>query len=166
MRSAKATDASAIAAVYNQGIAGRESTFETEACSAQDFIERIGAGQYPVLVAELNGRVVGCAWISRYSDRPCYAGVGECSVYVAAELRGRGIGSELLGRLAEEAERRGFYKLLGKLFPTNQASVSLVQRCRFHQVGLHRCHGQLDGQWRDVLLVERLLGNAASVCGH
>lgn len=148
VRMAEPADAAAIAVIYNQGVEGREATFETEPRSGRNFAERIVAGTYPVFVAEPTGRVVGCAWISPYSDRACYAGVGECSVYVAAE-----------------AERRGFHKLLGKLFTTNVASVGLVRRCRFREVGVHRCHGRLDGDWRDVLLVERLLGDAASSCG-
>jgi len=164
VRIAEPRDAEAIAAIYNDGMEGREATFETEPRSGAAFGERIVANGYPMLVAELDGRVVGCAWISAYSDRACYAGVGECSVYVATQARGRGIGTELCERLADEAERRGFYKLLGKLFPTNAASVRLVRRCRFREVGLHRCHGRLDGVWHDVLLVERLLGEAASAC--
>lgn len=138
VRMAKPADAAAIAVIYNQGIEGREATFETEPRSGRDFAERIVAGAQPVLVAELSGRGVGCAWISPYSDRPCYAGVGECSVYVAAEARGRGIGTALCEELANEAERRGFQKLLGKLFTTNVASVGLVRRCRFREVGVPR----------------------------
>ena len=120
---------------------------------------------HPMLVAQLCGRVVGCAWISPYSDRASYAGIGECSAYVAADARGRGIGTALCEALADEAERRGFHKLLGKLFTTNVASIRLVRRCGFQGVGLHQCHGRLDGEWRDVLLVERLLGEAAKACG-
>lgn len=108
--------------------------------------------------------MVGSAWTSPYSDRPCYAGVAEASVYVTAEARGRGIGTALCEELAREAERRGLYKLLGKLFTTNAASLRLVRRCGFREVGLHRCHGRLEGEWRDVLLVERLLGDAAGAC--
>ncbi|MBV9310926.1 MAG: N-acetyltransferase, partial [Solirubrobacterales bacterium] len=128
------------------------------------FERRILNARHPVLVVELGGDVVGVAWTSHYSDRTYYSRVAECSVYVAAEARGRGIGTALCEELAKEAERRGFYKLLGKLFTTNSASIALVCRCGFRQVGLHRCHGQLEGDWRDVLLVERLLGEAAAEC--
>jgi len=89
-----------------------------------------------------------------------YAGIAECSIYVAGDARGRGVGTELCQRLAREAERRGFYKLLGKVFPENQVCVRMLARCGFREVGLHRCHGRLDDQWRDVLLLERLLGEA------
>jgi L-amino acid N-acyltransferase YncA len=158
---AERADADAIAAIYNEGIVGRDVTFETEPRMGQDFIERIALGEHPVVIAQLGGRVVGCAWLSPYSDRSCYAGVRECSVYVSKAARGMGIGTELCERLADEAARRRCHKLLGKLFPSNVASMRLVRRCRFREVGLHRRHGRLDGRWRDVLLVERLLGEAA-----
>jgi L-amino acid N-acyltransferase YncA len=164
VRPAQVPDADAIAAIYNAGIAGREATFETDRRSGQDFVERIESGNRRLLVAEIDRRVVGCAWLSPYSERDCYAGVNECSVYVAAAARGRGVGTELCERVAEEAQRSGLYKLIGKLFTSNVASLRLVRRCGFREVGLHRCHGRLDGEWRDVLLVERLIGDAANAC--
>jgi L-amino acid N-acyltransferase YncA len=163
VRDAESADAEAIASIYNEGLAGRESTFETEPRSAADFLDSIGP--LPALVAELDGDVVGCAWTTRYSERPCYAGVLECSVYVRAAARGRGIGTALCDRLADLAERRGFHKLLGKLFATNEASLRLTRRCGFREVGTHLRHGRLDGEWRDVLLVERLLGDAEQPTG-
>jgi L-amino acid N-acyltransferase YncA len=160
VRAAQASDAAVVAAVYNQGIAEREATFETEPRRAGDFLARVASGRCPLLVAELDGQVVGWAGLAPYSERATYAGIGEASVYVARSARGRGVGTELCRRLAEEAQRRGFWKLLGKVFPENTASVRMVRRCGFREVGLHRCHGRLDGRWRDVLLVERLLGDA------
>jgi L-amino acid N-acyltransferase YncA len=160
IRQARPSDAGPIAEVYNEGIAGREATFETESREASDFLARVACQRYPLLVAELEGSVVGWAGLAPYSERSAYAGVGECSVYVARAARGQGVGRELCRRLMEEARRRGFYKLLGKVFPTNVACVRLLSRCGFREVGLHRCHGRLDGEWRDVLLVEWLLGDA------
>jgi phosphinothricin acetyltransferase len=157
VRSAFSDDAEAICAIYNAAIAERGSTFETTPRSAEDFGERIGAERFPFLVAVFGDEVIGWAGLSPYSSRPCYAGIGECSVYVATAARGQGAGTALAEALAAEAERRGFHKLLGKLFTDNVASIHLVERCGFSSVGLHRRHGQLDGQWRDVLVVERLL---------
>jgi L-amino acid N-acyltransferase YncA len=91
--------------------------------------------------------------------RPSASGrIAECSIYVAGEARGRGIGTDLCRQLAEEATGRSLWKLVGKIFPENLACVRLVGRCGFREVGLHHRHGRLDGEWRDVLLVERLLG--------
>ena len=160
VRVAQATDTGVIASIYNEGIAGREATFETEPRRAADFHERVVSGRYPLLVAELDGRLVGWAGLAAYSEREAYAGIAECSIYVAGDARGRGVGTELCQQLAEEAAARGLWKLVGKVFPENLACVRMLDRCGFREVGLHHRHGRLDGEWRDVLLVERLLGDA------
>ena len=157
IRAASAGDAAAVADIYNAGIRERSSTFETREREPEEIAARIAGERHPFLVAELDGRVAGFAATAPYSDREAYAGVAECSVYVDAALRGRGIGSALLEELAVEAGRRGFHKLVGKLFATNEASMRLVRRGGFRVVGTHVRHGQLDGEWRDVILVERCL---------
>jgi L-amino acid N-acyltransferase YncA len=159
VRAANCADAERICVIYNAALAERGSTFETEPRVAEDFFARIDAKRFPFLVAEADDGVVGWASLAPYSDRPCYAGIGECSVYVVTEARGQGIGTALADALAIQAERNDFHKLLGKLFTDNVASIRLIERCGFHTVGLHRRHGQLDGTWRDVLVVERLLGS-------
>lgn len=160
VRPASHGDVEAMCGIYNAAIAGRGSTFETEPRSAADFGDRVDDGRFPLLVGDAGGGVVGWAGLASYSSRPCYAGIGECSVYVAVEARGRGVGTALTEALAVAAEGNGFHKLIGKLFTDNAASLRLVERCDFASVGLHRRHGQLDGTWRDVLVVERLLGPA------
>jgi GrpB-like predicted nucleotidyltransferase (UPF0157 family)/L-amino acid N-acyltransferase YncA len=157
MRLATAQDADAMCAIYNGAIAERTSTFETEPRSTADFEERIADRGLPTLVATDGEGVIGWAGLSRYSARQCYAGICEASVYVAAPACGRGVGTVLADALAEAAEQGGFHKMLGKIFPENTASIRLVERCGFESVGVHRDHGRLDGQWRDVLLVERRL---------
>jgi L-amino acid N-acyltransferase YncA len=157
VRRASLEDAEPICAIYNAGIAERGSTFETEPRSAGDFKSRVNDAQLPLLVGDAGEGVIGWAGLASYSSRPCYAGIGECSVYVAVDARGRGVGTALTEGLASAAEESGFHKLIGKLFTDNAASLRLVERCRFSSVGLHRRHGQLDGNWRDVLVVERLL---------
>ena len=161
LRAARECDAGTIASIYNDGIAGREATFETEPRHAADFHERIVSERYPLLVAECDGRLVGWAGLAPYSERAAYAGIAEFSIYVASHARGRGVGTELCRRLARDAAGRGVWKLVGKVFPENLACVRMVGRCGFREVGLHHRHGRLDGEWRDVLLVERLLGDAA-----
>lgn len=157
IRTARAEEAAAVAEIYNIGIRERTSTFETCEREPRDMAEAIASRRHPFLVAEVDGRVVGFAATSQYSDRDCYAGVAECTLYVDAESRGRGVGSALLEALAEEAARRGFHKLIGKLFDTNEPSLRLMRRSGFRVVGTHHRHGQLDGEWRDVILVERSL---------
>jgi L-amino acid N-acyltransferase YncA len=161
VRRAARNDCGAIRDIYNAAIAERGSTFETELRSAGDFGERVNDARFPLLVADAGNGVVGWAGLASYSARPCYAGIGECSVYVDAAARGRGVGSALTEALAVASEDSGFHKMIGKLFPDNAACLRLVERCGFAPVGLHRRHGRLDGTWRDVLVVERLLGPAA-----
>lgn len=162
IRTATLGDAEAICGIYNAAMDERGSTFETTPRTAKDFEARIGDARFPLLVSAEGGKVMGWAGLARYSDRQCYAGIGEASVYVDASARGRGVGTELAEALASAAQSGGFHKMIGKLFTDNVASIRLVERCGFDSVGLHRRHGKLDGTWRDVLVVERLLPQVAS----
>lgn len=112
-------------------------------------------------MAEDGGSVVGWARLTPYSDRCVYEGVGEYGVYVAGAARGRGAGRALLEALCQEAERRGYYKVVGRMFASNGASRALARAAGFREVGVERRHGRLDGEWRDCVPVERLLGEAA-----
>ena len=159
IRRAVPDDAAAIAAIYNRAIEQRIATFETELRSAEErrrWLQEHREGQ-PVLVAELDGQVVGGASVSTYRPRPCYSGVGEFSVYIADGLRGKGIGRALLGALIDAARAAGYWKLLSRVFPFNRASLALCQACGFREVGVYEKHGRLDGRWLDVVIVERLI---------
>jgi len=160
IRPARAGDEPAVADVYNRGIAERQATFETDPRSAEEVARWLG-GQLPYLVAERDGAVLGFARVTPYADRCAYAGIGEYGIYLAPEARGQGVGASLLDALCAESERAGLHKLTGKLFPANRASRAVAACCGFREVGLHRRHARLDGEWRDVLVVERLLGEAA-----
>jgi phosphinothricin acetyltransferase len=161
IRLATAEDCEAIASIYNEGIVERRSTFETQARTAADIGEWLGAPNHPVLVVASEGTVLGWARISPYSARPCYAGVGEASIYVSAPARGRGLGSMIAAALRDHAERAGFHKVIGKLFLENDQSRRLAARHGFREVGIHLRHGTIDSEWRDVLVMELLLGKAA-----
>ncbi len=158
-RLARPTDAERVADIYNQGIAGRGATFETAPRTAADLRARIqeAPDRFPVVVAHDAGAVVGWASIGAYRDRPCYAGVGEFSVYVDRDARGRGVGRALLARLLDEARTRGYWKLLSRVFPANRASLGLCRALGFREVGTYEKHGRLDGAWLDVVIVERLI---------
>lgn len=162
-RLATRSDAAAIAEIYNQGIEERIATFETALRSAQDIEAQLAekGDRYPTVVVEQDGRVVAWAGAGPYRARPAYAGVAEHSVYVARDARGSGAGRAALGALAREYEARGFWKLVSRIFPENTPSLVLHERAGFRVVGVYRRHGRLDGQWRDCVIVERLLGPAA-----
>jgi L-amino acid N-acyltransferase YncA len=161
IRTADRPDADAISAIYNQGIAEREATFETAERSSRDALRWLDADREPLLVAEHDARILGFARVIRSSDRCAYEGVGDFSIYLALDARRRGVGRELLDALVAAAEEAGYWKLIGKLFTSNAASIALARRCGFREVGVHVRHGRLDGEWKDVLVVERLLGDAA-----
>ena len=156
VRPATPDDAVAVAGIYNQGIEDRVATFETRPRTADD-VRRWFAGRHPVVVAEDAGRVVAFAAASEYRPRECYAGVAECSVYVAREDRGRGAGKLALGGLIAACEAAGLWKLVSRVFVENAASRALVRSHGFREVGVYEKHGKLDGVWRDVVVVERLI---------
>lgn len=159
IRPARPEDAAAVAAIYNQAIAERSATFETVAKTVGDMELRIADhARYPLLVAtDPAGTVVGWAGMSSYRPRDCYAGIGEFSIYLDASARGRGLGRELLQALLEVARERGYWKLVSRVFLFNAASRALCRSAGFREVGIYEKHGQLDGRWLDVAIVERVI---------
>jgi L-amino acid N-acyltransferase YncA len=160
IRRADPGDAARIATIYNEGIAERQATFETRPRGTAE-VAGWTVRPLPVIVAEAEGRIVGFARIGPYSEREVYAGIGEHGVYVAGDARRLGVGKALLEALAEAAEDVGLYKLTSRIFATNTASIALHEAAGFTIVGVQRRHGRLEGVWRDCVLVERLLGEAA-----
>lgn len=156
VRTGNAADASRIAAIYNQGIEDRAATFETEPRTAEQILLWFELG-YPVKVADDGGVVSAYAVAFPYRSRACYEGVREFSVYVARESRGRGHGRLALEALIGEARRRGWWKFLSWVFPENEASRALCSSLGFREVGTYEKHAKLDGRWRDVVIVEKLL---------
>jgi phosphinothricin acetyltransferase len=163
LRRARSDDAAAIALIYNQGIEDRIATFETEPRTAAD-IQRLlddRLGRYPAIVVERDSHVVAWASAGTYRARSCYDPIAEHSVYVERGNRGGGVGRLALEALCAEAEQLGFLKLVSRIFPENIASLALHRRVGFREVGIYRRHGKLDGRWRDCVIVEKLLGDAA-----
>jgi phosphinothricin acetyltransferase len=160
VRPATPADAPAIAAIYNEGIEDRGATFETRPRTVDEVVAWMGDG-LPFIVAEADAAVLGFARVSPYSDRCVYTGVGEHGVYVARAARGRRIGVALLGALCDAAADAGLYKLTSRVFADNAASRAVHRAAGFEEVGVQRRHGRLDGEWKDCVLVERLLGEAA-----
>ena len=158
IREAEAPDAEAIARIYNQGIEERAATFETQPRTAHDIARKLTErDRYPILVATDGDAVIGWAGLSTYRPRACYSGIAEFSIYLDRTARARGIGRRLLIALVDAARARGYWKLVSRVFPFNTASRALCQACGFREVGIYEKHGQLDGQWLDVVIVERLI---------
>jgi phosphinothricin acetyltransferase len=160
-RLANVADALAIAEIYNQGIEDRIGTFETQLRSVEQIEAWFGAvgplGPYPVVVTEAEGRVVAFASTSAYRSRACYGGIAEFSVYVARDWRGRGAGRAALGTLIKTARAAGYWKLVSRVFVENTASRRACAAVGFREVGTYIKHAKLDGVWRDVVVVERLI---------
>jgi len=163
VRLARLADAAAITAIYNQGIEGRNATFDTELCTTESIATQLAekGDKYPTVVVERAGTVVAWASAGPYRARSCYAGIAQHSVYVERSARGTGAGRTALDALCRVYAERGFWKLLSRIFPENTASLALHARAGFRVVGVYRRHGKLDGMWRDAVIVEKLLGEAA-----
>ena len=162
VRLARLDDAAEIARIYNQGLEERIATFETEPRSVEAMRDQLVAKgeRYPTVVVERDDRLAAWASMSAYSSRECYAGVGEHSVYADRDVRRSGAGSAALAGLIQAAEERGFWKLESRIFVENTASRALHLKLGFREVGIYRRHARLDDEWRDCVIVERLLGDA------
>jgi phosphinothricin acetyltransferase len=161
-RPATSHDAAAIARIWNEGIDDRIATFETQHRTAKRIAQWMREKQprYPTVVVKDGGRVIAWAAASQYRPRECYDGVGEFSVYVARDARGRGAGRVAMEALIAASERAGLWKLVSRVFPENVASLKLLVGVGFREVGTYRRHAKLDGAWRDVVIVERLIGES------
>ena len=161
VRPATAQDADQVVAIYNHGIAERQATFETRPRTVEEVAEWLeGRGPFLVATDDDGQAVLGFARVSAYSTREAYAGVGEHTVYVAPSARGRNVGLTLLDALAQAATDAGYHKLTSRVFATNRASRALHRKAGFTEVGIQRRHAKLEGEWKDTVLVERLLGEA------
>ena len=162
-RVASLDDAAAIADIYNQGISDGVATFETEPRTPDQVaaLLRDKRDRYPTIVVECDGRIIAWAGASAYRARAAYAGIADHSVYVDRAWRGKGAGRAALEALVPEYARRGFWKLSSRIFEDNAASLALHVRCGFRIVGTYRRHGRLHGVWKDCVIVEKLIGEAA-----
>lgn len=153
IRPLEESDWDAVRTIYEEGIATRNATFQEAAPSWPEW----NAGHLAAcrLVATDQSKVVGWAALSRVSARAVYAGVAEVSVYVTQTARGGGIGRLLLRELVSESERSGIWTLQAGIFPENEASLAVHAECGFRVVGRRERLGQMRGQWRDVVLLER-----------
>ena len=149
-----AEHADGVLAIYAEGIAGGDATFETEAPTWAAFdAARLPGHRFVAL--DPSGAVLGWTAVSAVSSRCVYAGVVEHSVYVAEAARGRGVGRALLDALIASTEAAGIWTIQSGVFPENHASLALHRGAGFRTVGTHQRLGQHHGRWRDVIVIER-----------
>lgn len=159
VRPAGVADIEAICAIHNEGIVDRIATLDTTLRAPEDtraWLTDHGP-RHPVLVADVDGTVVGWASLNRFNARPAYDYVADFSVYVERTWRGKGVGRELLARLIDQARAVGFHKMVLAAMAFNTAGIALYARAGFERVGVYREQGQLDGRWVDVVIMEKLL---------
>jgi L-amino acid N-acyltransferase YncA len=149
----RADDWPTVRAIYLEGIASGNATFETDAPSWEEWDK--SHSSFARLVARDGSEVLGWAALSPVSRRKVYSGVAEVSVYVGNAAQGRGIGGLLLDALIRESESHGTWTLQAGIFPENVASLRLHRRCGFREVGRRERIGQLHGRWRHTVLLER-----------
>jgi phosphinothricin acetyltransferase len=152
-------DAKALCAIYNQGIEDRIATLETELRTASERRRWLAARglRHPVVVAAISDRVVGWGSLNEFNPRQAYRYVADLSVYVERGWRGKGVGRQILRRLAVLAKELGYHKMVLAAFPFNRAGLVLYARLGFTRVGTYHEQGRLDGRWVDVLVMEKLL---------
>jgi L-amino acid N-acyltransferase YncA len=156
-RPATLEDAAAIVEIYNEGIRARVATFQTQERTVQEIQAWFDDPKHPLLVATLENIVVGWVHASSYRNTSYYAGIVEYSVYVAANAHGRGVGLALMLEFFKACEAAGIWKIVSRIFPENTASLALCKKTGFREVGVYQKHSSLDGVWRDVVIVEKLL---------
>ena len=142
-----------VKAIYESGIATGNATFQTAAPEWEEWDK--AHVKTCRLVAIENSQVIGWAALTAVSGRCVYAGVGEVSVYIHPEARGKNVGTQLLQALITESEANGFWTLQAGIFPENIASIKVHEKCGFRLVGRREKIGQMNGLWRDTLLLER-----------
>jgi phosphinothricin acetyltransferase len=159
IRDATPADAGRIAQIYNEGIEDRVATLETQLRTAEERQAWLGARspRHPVLVADAGSGAVGWASLNPFNARTAYDLVGDFSVYVARDLRGRGVGDALLTALEARARTLGYHKLVLAALEQNAAGSRLYRKHGFDVVGIYREQGMLDGRWIDVIVMEKLL---------
>lgn len=162
VRPAAPQDGARICEIYNEGIEDGQATLETRPRTQAEIEAQLTRPGHHVLVAEWGGTgsgstILGWASITPYSQRECYAGIGEASVYISRSARHQGLGRLLLDALVRTATPLGYHKLIGRLLASNQASRQLVRGLGFREVGIHDKHGKMADRWVDVVVVERLI---------
>lgn len=149
----EATDWQTVAAIYQQGLATRNATFETQVPDFNSFVKKFRTNM--LWVAIIENSVVGWAGLQPVSARKAYDGVTEVTVYVDEKYAGKKIGSALMGHLIDASEQAGVWTLFASIFPENVPSIRLHQSMGFREIGYREKIAQLDGRWRDTILFER-----------
>lgn len=147
-------DADKVLEIYNEGINNKSATFETSAPKWEDWDTSHLSFCRWVLEDE-QGNTIGWAALKPYSKRDCYRGVAEVSIYIDEKFQAKGLGTMLLKKLILDSEEQKIWTLQASTFPENKSSIAIHQKLGFRLVGHRERIAQLDGVWKDVVLLER-----------
>ncbi|MEE9447717.1 MAG: N-acetyltransferase family protein [Arenicellales bacterium] len=153
IRAFTSADYPRVQAIYQQGIEGGHATFETKIKTWEAWDK--ASAKSARLVVTTQDEVVAWACLSDVSNRCVYEGVGETSLYIDNAFQGQGIGLKLLNALVEASEQAGYWTLQARIFPENIGSIIIHEKAGFEKFGIQKRLGKLQGQWRDVQLMER-----------
>jgi len=159
VRPAEARDAADIARIYMQAIQDHLATFEHFLVTPEERVHWVAEhfGKFPLLVAELNGRVLGWTSLSPYQVRPRVEGIAELLIFIDRDYRRHGVGRELMRAVQAAARQQGHHKLIGRFVAHNDAGRTLCRMTGWREVGVHQKHTLLEGRWHDVIVVEFLI---------
>jgi L-amino acid N-acyltransferase YncA len=159
VRDVTVDDAGSIAHIFNAAVAKRLATFDELPTAVEEIAGDLRAQlpTHPGVAVVLGDDFVAYATASPHSSYPPYRGIAEFSVYVAENFRGRGFGRIALHELVARCRAAGFTKMLSRILIENAASRALCASLGFREVGVYERHARLDGAWRDVVIVEKLL---------
>jgi L-amino acid N-acyltransferase YncA len=159
IREATIADLDSILVIYNHGIEDRIATLEMETKDQAYMNEWFAKhqGRYKVIVAEMEGNIVGWGSLNQYNSRCAYDGVADLSIYIARNYRGRGVGGRLLNALEDIAKEKHFHKMILFTFPFNRLGQGLYRKMGYREVGVFQNQGILDGEFVDVMAMEKLL---------
>jgi len=153
IRAMKDSDGESVLEIYRMGLETRNATFETKVPKWQEWDSKHLT--HSRFVSEENGIVIGWAALTPFSTREVYRGVAEVSIYIASSFRGRKIGSELMEKTITSSEQNGIWTLVSSVFPENEATLRLHSKFGFRIIGKRERIAQIDGKWRDTILLER-----------
>lgn len=158
IRPAKIDDINVITEIYNEAVLTTDASFDTEVKTEAE--QRVWFDSHgsknPILVAELDGAVVGWASLSEWSSRRAYADTAEVSLYVKEEFQGRGIGKRLLESIMGEGERVGLHTVVARITTGNKQSIHLHEQVGFEQIGIMREVGYKFGRLLDICLMQKI----------
>ncbi|WP_312075969.1 N-acetyltransferase family protein [Chryseobacterium sp.] len=154
LREMRPGDEARVLEIFQQGIDGGIATFETESPSAEAWNMEFFNECRWILENDKN-EIIGWCGLKPVSKRDCFKGVGEVSIYFDNEYQGKGLGSVLLKKLIVDSEEHGFWTLQANIFPENEASLKFHQKFGFRTVGVRKKLGKLNGEWKDVVMLEK-----------